>query len=184
MPAQVTQLFLTPGVKGRPGQKNIPKGLVIHWTANLGKGANARANRNYFNSGVPASAHYVVDDKEIIQCIPENEIAYHVGAKNYKSAAVKILGPYPNKTTIGIEWCVNEGNDFWKTYHNVAYLARDILKRYGWTTNNLWRHFDITGKDCPRFFVDDALAKKYTGKDAETAWHEFKGNVERIMKEG
>lgn len=181
---EITQMLLRPGVKGRPGIRIVPRGLVIHWTANLGKGADAKANRNYFNSGVAASAHYIVDDHEIIQCIPENEMAYHVGAQRYKPEAVKALGTYPNRTTIGIEWCVDEGNDFWKTYHNVGVLAAEILKRHGLGANNLWRHYDITGKDCPKFFIDDAMAKKYTGKTAAVAWQEFKANVERVMREG
>ncbi|TGU66736.1 N-acetylmuramoyl-L-alanine amidase, partial [Mesorhizobium sp. M00.F.Ca.ET.186.01.1.1] len=45
---QITEMLLT-NPTARPGTKIVPKGLVIHWTANEKKGADAVANRNYFN---------------------------------------------------------------------------------------------------------------------------------------
>jgi len=80
------------------------KGVVVHWTANLSKGADAQANRNYFNTTTrAASAHLNVDDKELIACLPwkkgEAEVGYHVGAKAYKSGIVSKLGT-PNYSTI------------------------------------------------------------------------------------
>jgi len=157
--AQFKEMLLTPGVKGRPGKNISPKALVIHWTANTGRGADAVANRNYFNSGVAASAHYIVDDHQVVQCLPENEMAYHVGAKQYKSDAVQKLSSYPNNCTIGIEMCVNADGDFKKTYQNTIELAVDILKRHRWGIDRLWRHYDVTGKDCPRYFVNDNTDK-------------------------
>ncbi|MBY0053041.1 N-acetylmuramoyl-L-alanine amidase [Brevibacillus agri] len=164
----------------RPGTKITPRGLVIHWTANEGKGANAVANRNYFNKPTTeASAHYIVDDKQIVRCLPEGEMAYHVGAKSYKPDALKLLSSYPNNCTIGIEMCVNQDGNFQKTYENTVVLAADILKRYGWGVDNLWRHFDITGKNCPAYFVSDDFARKYTGLTAAQAWEKFKDDVQK-----
>jgi len=176
---KLTEMFLDESAKGRPGKKIHPKGLVVHWTANTGRGANARANRNYFNhTDRSVSAHYVVDDKEVVQCLPEDEMAYHVGAKTYKEKAVHELSGYPNDCTIGIEICVNADGDFKKTLKNVIALAADICKRYGWCRENLWRHYDITGKDCPRFFVDEETAVLYTLSSAGGAWDRFKVDVE------
>ncbi len=176
--------YLDTTARSRPGTKITPKGLVIHWTANQKKGAKAINNRNYFNdSGQAVSAHYVADDTEIVQCLPENEMAYHVGAKMYKKEALQQLSSYPNNCTIGIEMCVNVDGDFTKTYQNTVQLAADILKRYGWTINQLWRHYDITGKDCPRFFVDDAIAKHFGFTSAADGWKQFKIDVNNL-KEG
>ncbi|MED4581895.1 N-acetylmuramoyl-L-alanine amidase [Brevibacillus choshinensis] len=164
----------------RPGTRIIPKGLVIHWTANEGKGANAVANRNYFNKPTTeASAHYCVDDKQIVRCLPENEMGYHVGAKSYNPESLKQLSSYPNNCTIGIEMCVNSDGDFKKMYQKTVELAADILKRYGWGVDRLWRHFDITGKNCPAYFVTDSFAEKFTGLSAEQAWAKFKQDVQR-----
>lgn len=172
----IRKMFLDPSAKGRPQKKITPKGLVIHWTANTGKGADADNNRNYFNnSGVYASAHYIVDDYQIVQCLPENEMAYHVGAKSYKPTK---LSNYPNDCTIGIEMCVNSDGNFDKMYKNTVELAADICKRYGWTRDNLYRHYDITGKDCPRYFVDNGTAMLYGFASASLGWERFKADVE------
>lgn len=166
----------------RPGTRITPRGLVIHWTANEGSGANAVANRNYFNKPTTeASAHYIVDDRQIVRCLPENEMGYHVGAKTYKPDAIKRLSSYPNNCTIGIEMCVNADGDFAKTYQQTVELAADILKRYGWGVDHLWRHYDVTGKNCPVYFVADDYARKYTGLTAQQAWSKFKDDVQLAL---
>jgi N-acetylmuramoyl-L-alanine amidase CwlA len=156
----ITQQLLTSGQGGRPGKPITPKGVVIHWTANKSKGADAQANRNYFENH-PANkvaAHYIVDDTQIIQCVPENEMAYHVGANSYTTEALEKLSVYPNDCTIGIEMCVNDGIDFTAMYCNAVRLATDI-----------------TGKDCPQYFVsDDATAEYNLGDSAKQAWLDFK----------
>ncbi|WP_309479204.1 N-acetylmuramoyl-L-alanine amidase [Brevibacillus agri] len=179
---QITDMLLTNKI-ARPGTRIVPKGLVIHWTANEKKGADAIANRNYFNKPTTeASAHYTVDDRQIVRCLPENEMGYHVGAKSYKPEALKQLSSYPNNCTIGIEMCVNADGSFAKTYQQTVQLAADILRRYGWGVDKLWRHYDITGKNCPAYFVDDSYARKYTSLTAAQAWSKFKVDVETALK--
>ncbi|MDH6351947.1 N-acetylmuramoyl-L-alanine amidase [Brevibacillus sp. 1238] len=179
---QIIDMMLT-NKTARPGTKIVPKGLVIHWTANEGKGADAVANRNYFNKPTTeASAHYIVDDRQIIRCLPETEMGYHVGAKSYKPEAVARLSSYPNNATIGIEMCVNADGDFKVMYQRTVELAADILKRYGWSVDKLWRHFDITGKNCPAYFVSDDFSRRFTGLTATQAWSKFKADVEQALK--
>lgn len=149
------------------------KGIVAHWTANTKKGANAKANRNYFNGvAAYASAHYVVDDHSILQCIPDNEVGYHVGAKQYKPDGQAVIGNSglsPNYFLIGFEMCVNQDGDWEKTYKNSVSLASHLLVKYRFTTDQLYRHFDITGKDCPKMMLTD------------TAWKKFKADVTKAM---
>jgi N-acetylmuramoyl-L-alanine amidase CwlA len=176
----VKRMLLTEGRGGNPGITIKPKALVIHWTANTSPGADAVANRNYFE-GHPenkVSAHYVVDDHQVVQCIEETKMAYHVGAKQYKPAALKQLSAYPNDCTIGIEMCVHRDGDFAKTYQNAVDLAASILHRYGWWTPRLWRHFDVTGKACPKFWTDDSTAVLYGFASAAGGWQRFKADVE------
>ncbi|MFI8716187.1 glucosaminidase domain-containing protein [Brevibacillus brevis] len=177
----IKDMYLT-NKNARPGTRITPRGLVIHWTANEGKGANAEANRNYFNkpTTIP-SAHYCVDDKQIVRCLPENEMGYHVGAKSYNPDPLKRLSSYPNDCTIGIEMCVNSDGDFKLMYQNTLELTADILKRYGWGVDHLWRHFDITGKNCPAYFVSNDFARRFTGLTADQAWAKFKDDVQRTM---
>lgn len=168
----VRELLIT-NPKGRPKIKIKPIGIVIHWTANEKKGADAEANRNYFqNCTRNASAHYCVDDKEVIRCLPDDEMAYHVGAKSYKTSA---LGEYPNNCTIGIEMCVNSDGDFWKMWHNTVYLTVDLLKKFKLTPKALYRHYDITGKTCPAFFVSEYYIAKY-----RVTWRKFISDVTRV----
>jgi len=179
MAVEIRKMLLTSGQGGRPGKKVTPKGLVIHWTANENPKADAVANRNYFENHPQnkVSAHYIVDDCQVVQCLPEDELGYHVGAKQYKPAALERLSSYPNDCTIGIEICVNRDGNFSKTYQNSVALAADILHRRGWGADRLWRHFDITGKDCPRFFVDNGTAIFYGFSSASAGWDRFKTDV-------
>lgn len=146
------------------------KGLVMHWTANNKAGANAKANRNYFNTtSTAASAHYIIDDNNIIQCIPDNEIAYHVGAKKYTPFGQQFK-PTPNFHFVGVEMCVNEDGNWGKTYRNSVEFAAYFLKMHKLTINNLYRHYDITGKNCPAMMVD------------EQAWNKFKSDVQKELE--
>ncbi|MEO6760408.1 MAG: SH3 domain-containing protein [Saprospiraceae bacterium] len=153
------------------------RGVIAHWTANTDKGADAQANRNYFNNHTDrdASAHYVVDDHSIIQCIPDNEVAYHVGANVYKADGQRIIADTPSLTpnyyVVGFEMCVNSDGDWDKTYQNSVDLAAHLLRKHGFTTNDLYRHYDITGKDCPNMLLTAAT------------WGKFKSDVATAMKQ-
>ena len=175
--------------KNRPFRKlTALKAIIIHWTANTNKGANALANARYFNSDqyltkkngekvkISASAHYVVDDKQIIRCIPDDEVGYHVGSKaGYKELIYTEIGiprsGRPNDYMIGIEMCVNSDSDFSVTRQNTIDLTRHLLNEHQLTTANVYRHFDITGKDCPKMMLDEEL------------WQQFKQEIDDITKE-
>lgn len=145
------------------------KAIIIHWTANTNRGANAMANRNYFNSIhldangnlIYASAHYIVDSTSIVQCLPDDEVGFHVGAKasRYTDTAHRIMGGSgsPNYVTIGIEMCVNSDGDFNVTRSQTVELTRALAKKYSISRENILRHYDITRKDCPRMMLDEAV---------------------------
>lgn len=144
------------------------RGIVIHWTANEARGADALANRNYFNNGSPgekgpqaASAHYIIDDRTIIQCLPETEVGFHCGDTHFNKGKYKPEGLHmkegfpkltPNYFTLGLEMCVNKGSNWDLTYqHTVGFTAELMLK---YPDAELLRHYDITGKPCPKPFLD------------------------------
>ncbi|MDR0908474.1 MAG: N-acetylmuramoyl-L-alanine amidase [Spirochaetaceae bacterium] len=171
----ISEQLLTPNEYSRPGTLlQGVKGIVIHYTGN--PGASAQGNRNYFDSlknqppdssGIYASAHYVVGlEGEIIRCLPDTEIGYHVGARQYTPEALQRLSSYPNDCTIGIELCIDKTGSF-----NTAVLAsgqelaRMLRETYGLNRDDLWRHYDITGKICPKPFVDNLHA-----------WEDFKAS--------
>jgi N-acetylmuramoyl-L-alanine amidase len=171
----VEKKLLTVNPFSRPGKPLIGvRGIVVHWVGNAN--STAIANRNYFeslkNQNITgekiryASAHYIIGlQGEVYQCIPEDEIAYHAGGEIYNPDIGLRLSSYPNNCTIGIELCHPEdpaiqtkpvlwiGKFNAETLTSCRELIQDIFKRYGLFPENVWRHYDITGKNCPRYFV-------------------------------
>lgn len=146
------------------------KGIIIHWTANTGKGADADAHYRLFErDSRSASAHYFVDEHQIVQIIPDDEVAYHVGSRSYTAIGEQIRssGFSPNHFLIGIEMCVNEDGNWDRTYKNTVELTQYLMQKHGLTKDQLWRHYDITGKDCPRMMC----------KAEDEAWDRFKRAV-------
>ncbi len=160
---KITQQFLTKNPFSRPGNKLIGvRGVVIHWVAN--PNTTASANRNFFENRKfgktnYGSAHYIVNlNGDIIQCLPENEVGYHVGSNTYTSAALRKLSSYPNNCTIGIE-CTHidwNGKMNSATYNETLKLAVHLLKKYKLTENDLWLHKTVVGwKPCHLWFVNN-----------------------------
>lgn len=152
------------------------KGIVVHWTANTGYGADDTANRNYFNrTDRYCSAHYIVDHDSITQAIPDTEVAYHTGCvlPNSRSKSRKAtdegvgLGTWenrkwlnPNYTTIGIEACVNKDGDFKQMYVNlVKLIAKKLLENPHLSITDVYRHYDVCGKPCPGFALESEYWK-------------------------
>ena len=76
---------------------NKLKAIIIHGTNNQHPTADAAFHLRYFDLGIrKASAHYVVDEKLILQLVPDREVAYHVGSFNYTKLAKQITGSYFN----------------------------------------------------------------------------------------
>lgn len=157
--------LLTVNEYSRPGiALNQVKGVVIHYTAN--PGSSARANRDYFEGlkdshTTKASSHFIVGlEGEIVQCIPTAEISY---ASNDR-----------NSDTVSIECChPDETGQFnTATYDSVVNLTAWLCKRFGLTSEAVIRHYDITGKECPKYFVEH-----------EDAWDTFRADVEQKLAE-
>ena len=119
--------------------------IVVHNTAN---DAPARNEVSYMiTNNNEVSFHYAVDDKEIVQGIPENRNAWHCGdGANGKG----------NREGIAIDICYSKsgGDRFTKAEQNAADLIVDILKRYGWGVDRVTKHQDYNGKYCPHRTLD------------------------------
>ena len=159
--------FLTVNPFSRPGKKlSGVKGLVVHWVAN--PGTTAKQNRNYFeglksqslNNAAArcASAHFIVGiSGEVIQCIPSEEMAYHVGAKRYTPKAITVFGHIPNSCTVGIELChpKDDGSFTVDTLNSAAELCALLCIQAGLDPlKDIWTHHGVTEKICPKWFVE------------------------------
>lgn len=138
-------------------------GIVVHYTAN--PGSTARQNRDYFEGlkdthTTKASAHFVIGlDGEIVQCIPTSEMAY---ASNNR-----------NSDTIAIECCHPDadGKFTQETYDSLVELTAWLCQKFGLDADDVIRHYDVTGKLCPLYFVDH-----------EDAWKQFKKDVDAAIQ--
>jgi N-acetylmuramoyl-L-alanine amidase len=128
----------------RPGLAMTPQYITVHNTGNPSStAANERAWLTNPSNAATASYQIVVDDTEAIECIPLSESAWHAGDGN---------GP-GNRQSIGIEIC--ESGDYAKALDNAAALAARLLQERGWGTDRLRRHFDWSGKICPRLMYSN-----------------------------
>lgn len=140
-------LTINPYSRSGEKQKNIQY-IVIHYVGNAN--TSATANRNYFNNlakthSTSASSHYIIGlNGEIIRCIPDDEVAFHSGSYSM------------NRKSIGIEDCHPDWNGKFTddTYNALIELCADLCKKYGISINNVIRHYDVTGKSCPKYYVE------------------------------
>jgi len=166
----------------RPGRKLVSiKGIVVHWTGN--PGGTAKEHAKYFASLADqnphdeqydryAGAHYFVDiSGEIVQLVPTDEMAYHVGSREYPENILnKFNTTYPNNCLIGIEMChPDETGEFTdSTYQSTLHLITWLLDEFDLTLSDVVRHYDVTGKVCPKWFVENEDAYKQFREDLDS----------------
>lgn len=161
VPDYVEKDYLTVNEWSRPGEalEDIA-GVVIHYVGN--PGTTARANRNYFESlssggpGIYASSHFVVGlEGEVIQCVPLTEIAYASNTRNEDTVSIEVCHP-------------DEGGEFAPASYNrcvelTAWLCREFRLK---PEKDVIRHYDVAGKLCPLYYVEN-----------EEAWEGFLADV-------
>jgi N-acetylmuramoyl-L-alanine amidase len=141
--------------------------IVIHDTGNPRAGADAISHYEYFAGGDRgASAHYFVDDHEVVQIIDDTEGSWHAGVR-YKNYAT----PISNTNSIGIEMCINSDGNYTEALNHTADLAAYLLWTYSLPVDNLVRHYDANGKLCPQTMAADNWA----------LWKEFKSTVSQKL---
>lgn len=158
--------------------------IVVHYTANNHKGADAEANAKYLRNKRIAGCHYAVDDTEIIQCTKEENVAYAVGGKYYRGFKPKPWLGYKikNNNSLNFEMCLGGGrNDSIIIEKTAAMFAWQLYdKKLFMTDSNLniipdlsrvARHYDARGKHCPRFYYND---KEWNQEKEDHAFWLFK----------
>lgn len=169
----IQEMFLTPNKYSRP---QIPlkevKKIAVHYVGN--PNTSALANRNYFENckegGRYVSSHYIVGLKgEVIQCIPTDEWSYCTNQANGYSISIECCHPKSDGVF----------ND--NTYVSLCELCAMLLKKFNLTTDDLIRHYQITGKQCPLHWTPT----KYQSEAVATArWNRFKQDVQTVMNSG
>lgn len=156
--------LLTVNEYSRPGTPlEKVKNVAIHYTAN--PGSTAKNNRDYFeglkdNHSNKVSSHFVVGlDGEIVQCIPTNEISYATNERNVD--------------TLSIECCHSDAGGKFNdaTYQSLVELTAYLCNRFGLSVDHVIRHYDVTGKDCPKYYVEHPKA-----------WEKLREDIAKEMK--
>jgi N-acetylmuramoyl-L-alanine amidase len=152
--------LISPGRPNRPGDKIHPTFITIHNTDNSDKGANASAHSKFVrNTGYYllngkkhwVSWHCTVDDTQMIQQLPFNEMAYHAGAN-------------ANQTSIAIEICMNSDGDQDTANENAVNLTAALMKDLDIDIDHVRTHESWTGKKCPVLLLDNGNpGKKWQG---------------------
>lgn len=123
--------------------------VVVHYVGN--PGTTAQQNHDFYcNPESEVSSHFIVGlDGEIIQCIPLDEQSAASNWRNHDTISIEVC--HPDETGI-----FNK-----ETYMSLVRLVA-WLTDYGYLSNkHIIRHYDVTGKECPMYYVKhpDAWAK-------------------------
>ena len=138
------------------------KYIVWHFTAN--DGDTDESNAKYFKrKNIKASAHYFVDDDSITISVPDTYVAWSVGGSRYSdyklTGGASLYKICTNTNSISIELCdtIKDGkyNASEKTIENAIELTRKLMKKYNIPIQNVIRHFDVTGKKCPLYLINN-----------------------------
>lgn len=148
------QLIPVNGAARRGERMKEVTDIAIHYVGN--PGTSAQANRDYFaQPDTQVSAHFLIGlAGEVIQCIPLDE----------KSSATNER----NRDTISIEVCHPDatGQFTQASYDSLVRLTAWLCDTAGIGRDRVIRHYDVTGKACPLYFVDHP-----------EAWQIFLGDV-------
>ena len=155
--------LLTENPYSRPGTATDQiTGIVVHYTAN--PGSTAMDNRNYFEGLkdshiTKASSNFVVGlDGEIVQCVPTWEVAYASNSRNHDTVSIECC--HPDDT--------GKFND--ATYRSMVQLCAWLCLKFDLYENVVIRHYDVTGKNCPKYFVEN-----------EDAWKTFRKDIKAVL---
>lgn len=165
-----------------PNKENI-LWIVVHESGMPGEGNNAELlariqyDRAYGKrSSASASWTYQVDDQGIYQSYADTVYAWHAGGDYGKWL------PYRNSNSIGIEMCINQDGNYDGAMHQDAKLIASLMHKYNLTFDNVVRHHDTSGKECPSYMLRtnrygeflQMVAKEYVAmqylKDATVTW--------------
>lgn len=119
--------------------------IVVHNTANDASAQNEIAYMIRNDNKV--SYHYAIDDKEIVQGIPENRNAWHASDGGQGQG---------NRKGLAIEICYSKSGG--ERFINAEKLAAEFiamkLKEKGWGIDKVKKHQDFTNKYCPHRTLD------------------------------
>lgn len=148
------QLISVDGHSRRGTELAEVNSIVVHYVGN--PGTTAQQNRDWYeNPESTVSSHFLVGlEGEVIQCLPLNEMSSATGQRNIDTISIEVCHP-------------DDSGKFNKdTYRSLVKLTAWLVQKCGLEMEDVIRHYDVTGKECPRYYVRN-----------EDAWLDFKDDV-------
>ena len=168
---EITKMLLDINPYSRPHiMRDKTTKVAVHYVGN--PGTSAVANRNYFNNLAKNHSRYVSSNYiigiagEVIECVPPDEIAYCTNQANAYSVSIECC--HPDET----------GKFTAATETSLAELCVYLLKKYHLTADDIIRHYDVTGKQCPLYW---SPTKYQPAEVANARFKAFKKRVRRMM---
>lgn len=122
-------------------------GICIHETGNTEM--NAERLFKYLNeeSKTSQGCHYLVDDTQTLQVMPDDWAVYHTGKGK----------DWGNRYTIAIEICSSLSDEKYQAAEDRAVeLIEQLKKTYSITNENVFFHQDFNSKAyCPKTILDN-----------------------------
>lgn len=150
-PDWVKQDLLPVNEYSRPGTPlDGMRGIVIHYIGN--PGTTAEQNRSYFaglaqTGETHASSNFIIGlEGETIQTVPTDEVAYASGPRNNDTISIEVC--HPNDT----------GEFTPQSEAALVKLVQFLVDYYKLEREEILRHYDVTGKECPRYLVQQPEA--------------------------
>ena len=166
IPAWIEVDLLPVNEWSRPGEPlQEVNGVVIHYVGN--PGTSAEANRSYFEglavSGETyASSNFIIGlEGEILQCVPVDEVAYCSSDRNGDTVSIEVCHP------------AETGPFTAASISSLIRLTAWLCEAFGLDPETgIIRHYDVTGKECPLYYVEHP-----------EAWDVFRADVALAMEE-
>jgi len=173
-PVPIIQDLLPFTAQHRPGYKlNKPRKWIQHETANYNAGANAAMHSRWLHNGAGGayvSFHFCVDDKEIRQFVPIDEVTWQAGDG---------AGP-GNYQCVSSELCVNADGNETLSRRNAQNLSAQILYAMGYEdAQALGAHWDYNYANDPdeRHHCPEQLMF------VDKVWDPWKNGANSIIRE-
>lgn len=157
MPAYIQERFISVDGHSRQGiELKEVRAIVIHYVGN--PGTTAEQNRSWYEDPQSTvSSHFLVGlEGEVIQCLPLNEVSSATSHRNGDTISIEVC--HPDAT----------GKFNAATYRSLVELTAWLAREWGLDADQVIRHYDATGKECPRYYVRN-----------QEAWDQFKADVAR-----
>ncbi len=135
-------------------------GIVVHYVGN--PNTTAQNNRDYFDKiDTRVSSHFVIGlDGEVIQCIPLYERSAASNNRNFDTISIEVCHPD------------DSGKFNQATYETLIDLISWLANEFSLDETAIIRHYDITGKICPKYYVEN-----------EDEWLNLKEDVKNKLNE-